>query len=336
MGGRALKNTSTRRYLATEYFDLIPQIFKCLNSITKIDRMDVIPAYRTKESFGDMDVVYSTWDDLPLCVEDIKSCFNVNEIVRNGSVISFDFKELQIDVIHLHQESYDYGISYFSWNDCGNIVGKCAHRLGLKHGHNGLFLPLRYDDNVFAEICVTTNHHETLRFLGLDPIVFTEGFDTLEQMFEFVIKSPYYHPDQYLLENLNTVAKIRDRKRDTYRKFLEYGKTIDTTKLTSYEHRSDKSDFMPLIFKTFPDSKIRFDHEMKCVSLRTLAKTKFNGDIVSELTELKERQLGMFMSHLKSVDVLNDPHQIVYLSVEHIKKLIMKAFESYTASQLTK
>jgi len=164
----------------------------------------------------------------------------------NGGVTSFDYKGFQIDLIHTTHEKFDYALSYFSWNDCGNLVGKLAHRFGLKHGHDGLFLSLHDGHNKFGSILLTENHDDTLKFLGLDVKKFKNGFDNLEEIFAFVAASPNYSPDWYLLENITSAGRIRDKKRDTYRKFLEFGAAYTGPRAAKIVN---KNDCLDLIFK---------------------------------------------------------------------------------------
>lgn len=333
MGGNALKNTVTRRYFADEYHALVPEVLKKLSNSIRMGYCQVIPAYRNKESFGDMDILYCTTRNIPYEEDLVKRLFSPNEIIKNGEVISFDYKELQIDIIHIEDTRFNYALNYFSWNDCGNLVGKLTHRLGLKHGHKGLFLPLREDNNVFSEVLINRSHRETLKLVGLEPGVYDKGFDTLEEMFEFIATSPYYHPDQYKLENLNTIGRVRDRKRDTYRKFLEFGERQDRTNYAQYEHRSDKTGYLPLIFRTFPEAKPLFEEEMKNVAMQRMVKEKFNGDLVSELTGLLNKDLGKFMVHLKTTCYWTDPSYLVYLSTDWIKIAIVTEFKNYTEAK---
>jgi hypothetical protein len=105
MGGNALKNCVTRRYQKQEYFDLVPTILNRTIQSDKVQSICLIESYRTKESFGDMDMVYCTYADKPLTIESVKSLFpESKEIVRNTNVISFEFNELQIDLIHVDRE----------------------------------------------------------------------------------------------------------------------------------------------------------------------------------------------------------------------------------------
>ncbi len=167
MGGNALKNTLTRRYDVKEYHNLSEELINKFDSLL-YSKIEVIPAYSNKESFGDMDILYSTHDNKPIDKENFVSIFEPNELVQNSNVISLDYKQLQIDFIHTTQEEFDYALNYFSFNDCGNLIGKCVRQFGLKHGHNGLILPLRDGNNMFGEVVLTLDYNKGLEFLGFD------------------------------------------------------------------------------------------------------------------------------------------------------------------------
>jgi hypothetical protein len=320
MGGNALNKTPTRRYLADEYFDLIPKIKDVLLKNRRFTcYLEVIPSYKNKKSFGDIDILYTTHGDIPLNVSDIEEMFNPNEIVRNSSVISFDFEEIQVDLIHSARKEYAYALNYMSWNDCGNLVGKLAHQLGLKHGHKGLSLPMRDGNNKFGEIILTMDHELTLKFLGLDVDVFESGFDELEDIFNFISSSKYYNPDLYKLENLNSIAKIRDRKRETYKKFLEYGERY-TGEVS--EKITDKDSFLPHILYYFFKWNEHKEIMDSMISNRAY-KEKFNGEIVSSLTGYIGKELGDFMVFIRYKNYFSHS-MVLYLKQNKINDKILE------------
>lgn len=325
MGGNALKNTYTRRHNKEEYeqktHDIITKFF-LLNNVCRIESID---AYKQKETFGDSDILYCTFDDKSIGVDTIKRMFSPTEIIRNGSVISFDYKELQVDLIHVKCDDFDYAKKYFDFNDIGNLIGKLAHQLGLKHGHTGLYLPLRDGDNKFDSICLTKQHDETLELLGLSVDRYYDGFDTLTDIFDFIASSHYYNPDIYLLENNNTISKVRDRKRETYRKFLEYGQTYTGNK---YQKVADKTDFLELIFTRFPDAYQKYSESMAKLALRQAVKNKFNGKLVAELTGLTDKNLGEFMAYIRD-DFNFRPENIYYFSDAKIRYNVRKMYAEF-------
>ena len=129
MGGNALKNTKTRRYNKDEYLSVANYVVTNLltNELTIVD-VAPIESYREKETFGDLDVLYSTIDDLCITIDQIKKLFSPNQIVKNGDVISFDYKELQVDLILSKKDVYEYAFNYFLGSDLGNLIGKLFHK----------------------------------------------------------------------------------------------------------------------------------------------------------------------------------------------------------------
>ena len=128
MGGRALKGgTFTRRYERQEFEDISKELTERLKLTFK--RVDVPLFYKDKETFGDADIVVSLegLEDEFNMREFIVDNFKPNEIFHNGNCWSFDYKELQIDIISVSSEHYDSTLNYLAYNDFGNLVGRLAH-----------------------------------------------------------------------------------------------------------------------------------------------------------------------------------------------------------------
>jgi hypothetical protein len=324
MGGNALTEGLPRRHNQAEFFDKVWDVID--NTIIAEDclKVQLIESYKTKESFGDADILYSTVDDRPFSVDDVKSLFpQSKEISRNSSVISFEYDELQVDLIHVNKSEFDYANCYYKFNDLGNLIGKLAHQLGLKHGHRGLTLPIRDGDNVVGDVVLTLRHRTTLEFLGLDADRFDAGFDTLEDIFGFVRTSKYFNPESYKLENLNTIGKMRDKKRTTYREFLGYNEANPVS--NPYVKSADKSVHLPHIFDYFGDVALeKYKSVTKELAATRYIKTRFNGDIVSKLTGYTGKGLGQFMQHLKKNEFLLQPHSIPLLLDSKIEEIVMK------------
>ena len=318
MGGNALTETFTRRYEKNEYFNIVDEVIAELHWEFEIERISDIPAYREKDSFGDLDILYSMPNNVQLTVDDIQELFSPNQIVKNSEVISFDYKEFQIDLIFIEKDRYKYALNYYSWNDTGNLIGKLAHQLGLKHGHKGLVLPLRDGSNKFFDVVLTLDHDKTLELLGLDVEKFNSGFSNLEDIFNFIVASPLYNPENYKLENLNSIAKIRDRKRDTYNKFLTFGEKYGTVPYV----RTDKTVHLQSIFEFFPEAYPNYKTAIEKLAMQQLCKTKFNGEIVKKLTGFVGRELGEFMKLLRN-DWYFRAENIVYLSDEQIHTRVL-------------
>jgi hypothetical protein len=336
MGGHALPLADTRRFEADEYFQTWYQFYQELQAKFPSIRAELIPAYYKKESFGDMDVLYripQPWVDndvgnsAALTVEELKKTFSPKQIVNNSCVISLDYHGIQVDMIYASTSEFDYALAYYSYNDLGNLVGKLARRFGMKHGHDGLWLPIRDGDYHVGDILLTLDVRKTYEFLKLDYDVAQEGFANLDEIFNFVSSSPYYDPELYKLENLNHTAKIRDKKRETYRKFLEFGEkyTGPVEKMNR-----DKKSYLVQVLNAF-GKWTEFETMMKNVVLHRAAREIFNGEIVAQVTGLQGKELGRFMRTLKECREFA-PEVVVYLGAERVIANIQCQFNTYRNS----
>lgn len=327
MGGNALKTVHTRRYNADEYHALVKRVMNLdWHKTKRFVYHAVISAYRKKESFGDMDIVYCTDDDVPFSVEEAESIFTgTKEVSRNTNVISLEYNELQIDLIHVRKECQYYAIQYFAFNDAGNLVGKIARRFGLKHGHNGLTLPIRDGNNLIDEVLITHDFCAALRFLDLDTNQFYRGFDTLDDIFTWVTSSKYFNPDAYKLENVSYAGRVRDKKRTTYQAFLTW---IADRSYEVIPFSENKLDYLETIFQSFPDAFDRYDAVMRSVATTRYLKQKFNGSIVSSITGLTGVELGKFMQFLKTQFLFNSA-TLIHLSEPNITNAVKNALVKF-------
>lgn len=307
MGGNALKNTETVRVDSDTYFTLWNDINHHLRQLDV--HYELIPAYASKQSFGDMDILYKSEDGRDI-IQEIVDILHPHEVVRNGDVTSMDYMKLQIDFIKVHPDEFSFALRYFSFNDLGNLIGRIAHKMGLKFGHTGLLYPYRVGDKVLAEIVVTRDYFEALNICGY-PSVKTQ-FRDLVDIFEFVTSSKYFNPDIYLLDNRNAKARQRDSKRESYMKFLQYCESNKDT-LPRYEF-SDKASYLPALRERFP----LMDRDITIASLRETihnsVKTRYNGNLVRDIIREDGESLGTFMAFVKNT--LSDPSNKKYHSVE--------------------
>jgi len=255
-----------------------------------------IPAYKSKESFGDLDLLVVASDSFSR--KSLQETFGCGDLIsNNGGVWSLVYKDFQVDLITIDCGIARYARNYFSWNDRGNLVGRYAHKLGLKHGHDGLWFPVRSADHVLGEVLLTLNHYQAENFLGVDC---RASFDTLEDVFKNVSNSKYFNPDIFLLENRNHTARTRDRKRASYTVFLEwcevYKKENPEREYFKYE---GKSSYIEMIFEEFPHARVEYDKLMEKKRLTELYAMKFNGNLVREWTGKDGVVLGEFMKKLK-------------------------------------
>lgn len=305
MGGNALKSCVTRRYAAEEYFKMCNLTGNTFNQIFPDCRFAIIPAYKSKESFGDMDILISSTELPSNWVEIIKETFCPRQMVKNGNVLSFEHRQLQTDVIVCSEEEFDASLSYYSYNDLGNLCGRIAHSLGLKLGHDGLSYNFRDGTYHFKNVVLLTNWEDILPVLGLSYERYAAGFDTLEDIFKFVVSSPFFHKDIFHLENRNHAARVRDEKRRTYMEFLKWIESYNETShqtISSELHKlysKDKSHPLDYLFDIIPNFKEIHEQVTAEWQVDIKFKTLYNGYLVKEWTGLEGKELGKFMTFCK-------------------------------------
>ena len=212
-----------------------------------------IPSYRSKYSFGDCDLLTTATDEA--FEESLSKDFILLGKKRNGSVTSYalkygSFPPFQFDLIKAREDSYEFNYNYLSYNDLGNLIGRVAAAFGFKFAHNGLYILAWYSHkgeersvgrvkengktNDHAEYKMEklfiSNFDEALEFLGFDSSRFAQGFDTIDDILDFVASSKYFCKDFFLFENRNHDQRKRDVKRPTYLRALEYFDALTETK----------------------------------------------------------------------------------------------------------
>lgn len=306
MGGNALKNCTTRRYSRDEYFDLEAQVLSKLKIIFPESQPHAIKAYKSKESFGDMDVLIDS-ELLPSdWVDSVCYSFYPKEHVKNGNVLSFEYKEFQTDLIVTDPSEMQSSMNYFAYNDLGNLLGRIAHSMGLKLGHNGLSYNWRIDTYQFRNVVLLTDFRDILPVLGYSYERYAQGFDKIEDIFDFVVSSRFFNKDIYLLHNRNNTSRTRDRKRKTYMEFLDwlegYKENYEQIQITAMRKQEeyDKSLWLPYLFEAIQGFKETYKEVQAEWDLEVLFKTRYNGDLVKQYTGLDGKELGSFMKWMKA------------------------------------
>ena len=339
MGGRALlqHGIETKRIERDEFDNLSSSITSSLSEIFKY--VEVIPFYKNKKDFGDMDVLVSEFiplrqsinHTLPNVDQELRRLFNPKVLIHNGSVWSFDQDDFQIDVIVMPMRNWDSALAYYSYNDLGNFMGRIARKTGFKYGHKGLTYNYKSEYGFGdVEIEVSKNVQYIFEFLGFDYTTFLCGFNTLEKIFEYIVESDYYDPKIFAYENLDHTNRVRNRKRVSYQKFIEY-----ISKLSFYPNKFSKRDkvwFWQRALDVFGQdiNKTIYDLREKD-KVKDSIRQKFNGNIIMELTGLEGKQLGEFIQLFKDDIIIRFnkfDEYVLKTPYEEIKDDIKKFYET--------
>lgn len=350
MGGNALASfgsTRCSRDVALQMLDDFQARFaKITGHLGSAARVEPIAAYRLKPDFGDLDVLVDSrvFQFMPpqTVVEALNNTYGLAlPWVKNGPVLSVglplpsDDQCLQLDLISTPAAEFEFSLGYFSWNDMGNLVGRVAHKMGLKFGHNGLWLPMRDGTNLHDELLVTRDFERALSFLGFDAARWREGFDSLDDIYQFVASGERFNPDLYPLEHRNHTARVRDKKRPVYMGFLQW---IGAQRgLRHFDWNEDKALYLQEAMAAFPSLREDYEYSLAKLNQAKAVRACFNGTVVTAITGLTGKQLGQFIAHFKHehAESIND---LPSLSAEQLRSLIRDSHQVFarTVEQSTK
>lgn len=301
MGGNAL-NIDTRRYNKKEYdamaadLSLLLMHYKIKHFITK--------SYKDKEDFGDIDVLISSksFESNNDMYNFIVENFDTKEISRNKSVISFEYRDFQIDFIRMDQKYWETAKVYYSYNDLGNLMGRIAANMGFRYGHFGL----RYQYNSIhggktLKIDISRDPEKIFAFLGFNYALFESGFNSLEDIFKYVVFSKYFTTMIFQYSMLNHQNKTRNKKRVNYGKFLDYIGDKNNIMPINYDfplidYIGEAENFFGVEIKT----KVKeFDLEIFDSKRNNKAVEKFNGNIILNHFDITGKEIGKAITKFK-------------------------------------
>lgn len=328
MGGLALKHLNVQRIPAHQYVDLAAKVQQRFTTLFG-QRPDVVPSYAQKPDFGDCDMIVTSAELPELWREGLAAASSSRGWLSNGDVTSMEIENVQFDFINVPRHARDLAYVYFAYNDLGNLVGRIAHKIGFKYGHLGFQKVLRDGDHVYAVVDTTLDVADVFDFLGYDYARWQQGFETLDDIFQFAASTKYFNPDIYLLHNRNAVSRVRDAKRKTYMEFLQWCE--NTTGLTRWPWHTDsdmKADdwsvHLARARERWPEFAKRVDEQVAEHAKYLDLKTRWNGDNVKLWTGLSGKPLGEFMAEMK-----NRPNfALAAENVEVLEAFVRAVFEA--------
>ena len=330
MGGNALKQVKTFRLNKDDYFSLAEECLNILTNIYPNRKIKIIPSFFEKLDFGDLDILIELKKDN--LSEDngeaVKKAFKSKETYFNNNVRSYEFKNFQVDLVFIGQESFEFAYNYYSYNDLGNLMGKAAKKLRTSYGYKDLYFTHcdnRNKSQLLGKVSLTKNSKTAFDFMGYDFNQLEKGFNNLEEIFEYVVSSPFFSKQAFYWENINHAARIRDKKRKTYNEFLKWLELKNPP--DGRYHQIDSNFIYSRLDDFFPELKnqvvlLELDEEK-----RKLIKSKFNGLIFAELTGYQEKELSEKMKAFKnSIDNFSQWIEIAEINEvnEKIKKFAQK------------
>lgn len=323
MGGNAFENL--KRLSASDYKLFEAQMLAQVRQL--YPHVAALRYYRQKPDFGDLDLVVCK----PMLEQAQFAVFleqiGADEVIYHKEMTSFRYQDFQVDLIYVDPLYFESAQFYFADNDLNNLIGRIAHKLGLKFGWDGLSYTIRTEAGHRAQkIQLSTDPAEIYAFLGYDYTRWQAGFDDLEAIFEFVTGSRYFNPEIFAYEQLNSSNRSRNRKRTTYTRFLEWlqaPEQVQRLANQSYHFYADKSLYLVKLHNAFPAADLlgQVKHYAEAQAAHEARKIKFNSKLISQWNGLTGKALGQATQQFKQDICLNSDFE-AYLdsqSAEQIK-----------------
>ena len=241
MGGKALKNIETKRCSTEELYKNREEVIKILKDKFPDIMASGVNFYKDKKDHGDIDIVIALnrlndykkegsksvliWNQIMDEVfEPKESKFSYNKKEESQcSIYSFEYNDIQVDLIKVDEDSFDFAFNYYSYNDLVGIISNVYHNLGFKFGYDGLKYMVNLDKSKNKPVFLTKNFEEALSFGGYDYERFKRGFKNFEEGILYVESSSYFSPHFFDLEKRrNRESYKRDLKRNMMMKFFNH------------------------------------------------------------------------------------------------------------------
>ena len=290
-----------------------------------------VPKWREdKTDFGDLDVLCGVGKEEVEKLIRLVTILSGHKPHINGHTISVPIDGFQCDFILVAKDEYDVAYRYFSY-EAGNFMGVIAKRMGLKYGHDGLFikLPISYfvkqkvDVSETIPVLLTRNPVVIFNVLGFDLIKFISGFANHNEFGEWICNSKFFDPSFFQYENLNHINRTRNKKRPLFKWFVDYCKDKPRKdEPTSFNKLIKIAEHTPSIYERI----LAIKSEMEA---QYALKSKYNGKLVSEWTGLSGIELGVFMATIKAA---NPKWDSVIRSTpnENIKEIVQTIYGIYS------
>jgi hypothetical protein len=295
MGGKAIKIAErVQKEVFVKYVkEIIPRVEKAFGT-----KVSVVNSFHDKQDFGDLDLLVLADRDFGNRREIIETEFSPQEIVTNSHIVSFNYNELQVDLIFTPEHNWETSKIFFSMGDLGNLMGKLINNYGriadfgykLKYGFDGLKCKILHDGKT-KTIFLTKDNEKVFEFLGLDFEEWKKGFNNREEMFDYVTKSRIFDYSSFQWENLSSINKGRNKRRPNYLEFLEY---IKPYKDNNIEWATDHTKYLKILSSYFDTNILVARKELEDeIELSRKISAKFNGKLIMEhYPKLIGKELG--------------------------------------------
>ena len=290
MGGKLY---NSQRLDTDSYLKISGEVISKLKGRTA----DIPPAFKSKASWGDLDVILTyPFLEKEWLMREFK--IGAEHISQNSSVISILYKNFQIDFIHMEPENFQSALDYYGRGDVGNLVGRLFAQIGFKYGHIGLYCPVMLKaEDCLGEIIISKDTQKILEFIDLNYNEWKDGFEDKIQLYNWVSRSKFFNKSIFKLENQNHLNRKRNAVRPVYQDFLKW---LDNKEFQDYIPLENKAQYVWRAMLYFGNEWI--DQAKPLLNKRRMEEKRreiFSGKDVAEITSFSGRRLGEIIEKYK-------------------------------------
>lgn len=215
-------------------------------------------------------------------------------------------------------------------------MGRIYHKMGLHYGHNGLSFWIRQglfdnnvawsdNDHVYDKLVITTDPKKIFEIGGFDHDRWLQGFDSEQEVWDFIISSKYFDSKIFSLENLNNINRVRNKKRGMYMRFLEHvnNKTLPTRK--QFLSKNEYGLIFQEEFHQLKSAVAGYRHEYE---VSKAVKEKFNGSLVQLWIKCSDGpSIGKIVKAVKETHSNNTLLRMTVLEIRELVEQLALKFE---------
>jgi hypothetical protein len=218
MGGGAFPALHVPRLSHEDYATLRN---KCI-SILQAFYEEVVcpPEAPSKTDHGDVDLIVCK-PKTTIDVKEVGKALGASEQTKSCLTTSFaiplpgtDSAFAQVDVHVCHNTSWEFDHFMASFGDMAQILGTMNRSVGLTMNDKGLNVrisEIEATNRKASMLHLTADPVATMKFLGLDPEKYRQGFASDEEIYAWCAKGRFYGPVEERDHNANDRARLRKR-----------------------------------------------------------------------------------------------------------------------------
>ena len=252
--------------------------------------------FPTKKDFGDLDLL---GDFRSFSQEEIKKRIGAVGFVKNGHVTSYalpyESNLLQVDLINVHLRNMGFVSRYMAWGGAENFFGKVSRHYGMKFSADGLYAKQVESGQIYF-LPVTKSFGEAMKILDYDFDRFEKGFYGEENFLEFVRSSRLFREEFFSVENLRARDTGNEHRNNAFRNLSKSKKNQNN----AFAIKEATGNITLPDFSRYPLFLDALTELREGLEKKRLIAKKWNGDMVSSITGLTEKDLGRFMAEFSS------------------------------------